>query len=177
MKLIEGMKLLQELQKKADDLRGKVRLYCAHLSTEKPVYENQDAQVKEWIQAHHDILKKMSDLRVAIQKTNLATDVEIDVGGVKVTKSIAAWIHRRRDLAASECLIWEGLTDRGLKEGIQKNSQNEVVQVHIVRYFSPGERDKNIDVYRHEPGLIDRTLEVTNAITDLVVSEGCGCKS
>jgi hypothetical protein len=48
------------------------------------------------------------------------------------------------------------------------NSQQEKVQVHIIRYFNPGERDKNIDVYRHEPGLIDRTLEVTNAVTDLI---------
>lgn len=177
MKLIEAIKKIQELQKKADDLRGKARLYCAHLSVEKPVYDNQVEQVKSWIQAHHDILKEISDLRVAIQKTNLATMVEIEVGGTKVTKSIAEWIHRRRDLASAESAMWEGLTDRSLKEGVVKNSQNETVQIHIVRYYNPGERDKNIDVFRHEPGLIDRTLEVKNCVTDLIDSEGCGCKS
>jgi len=168
MKLIEGMKKIQELQRKAEDLKKKVSIHCAHHNVEKPVYDNQQNQVAEWIQAHHDILKEILHLRISVQKTNLATNVTIEIGGTPVTKSIAEWIHRRRDLAALECSMWESLTDRNLKEGIITTSQQEKVQVSIVRYYNPTNRDKNIDIYRNEPSVIDRTLEVTNAITDMI---------
>jgi hypothetical protein len=168
MKLIEGMKKITELQRKAEDLRSKVKLHCAHQSVEKPVYESQQNQIDEWIQAHSDILKEILKLRVAIQKTNLATPVTIELGGVNVTKSIAEWIHRRRELAITECAMWESLTDRGLREGVITTSQNEKVPVSIVRYYNPAKRDKNIDIFKNEPSVIDRTLEVKNAVTDLI---------
>lgn len=38
----------------------------------------------------------------------------------------------------------------------------------LVRYFDPVERDNRVSMYREEPGLIDSTLEVVNATTDLL---------
>jgi hypothetical protein len=35
-------------------------------------------------------------------------------------------------------------------------------------YFDPAERDKKIEIFRSEPSLIDRTLEVINCTTDLI---------
>lgn len=170
MKLIEGMKLIKELQVKAKDLREKVVQYCADLDFETPMYPDQKRQVSEWIQAHSDVLKEILKLRVNIQRTNIATPVEIEVGGKRVTKSIAEWIHRRRDLAASELQMWMGLTDKNLKEGQFLPATSPGVAptpVRLRRYYDPTERDKAIEVYRSEPGVIDRTLEVVNAVTDL----------
>lgn len=171
MKLIEAMKKLKDLGIKADDLRKKVSQHCAALSFETPVYgEKQRETVMGWIQSHTDIMQEIARLRVAIQKTNIATLVDIDLGGKKVTKSIAEWIHRRRDLAKLDLDMWSKLTDRGLKEGSLAASQagGTATEVKIVRYFDPGERDAKMELYRSEPMVIDATLEVVNAVTDLI---------
>jgi hypothetical protein len=173
MKLIEALKQLQANARKCDDLRTKIQAHCADLSHETPPYgDRQEAQIKSWLQSHHDTVKETERLRLAIQHTNLATDVTIEVGGVSVTKSIAAWIHRRKDLAAQEALCWRALNDRGLKEGKFKTSQEQVTDVKIRRYFAPAERDAKLAVYLEEPHLIDARLEVVNAVTDLIEEAG-----
>lgn len=168
MKLIEAMKKTQDLQRKAGDLRGKVALHCADLSHETAMYADQRSQVREWIQAHSDILKEILRLRTAIQRTNLATQVTIELDGKGVTKSIAEWIHRRRDLAAADADMWGKLGDRGLREGTIETSQGQRQEVKIRRYYDPAERDRMLDLYRSEPLTIDATLEVANALTDLI---------
>lgn len=60
------------------------------------------------------------------------------------------------------------LTDRGLKEGTTKNSQGETTEVKIVRYFDPVARDKMVAMFKAEPHVIDASLEVINAVTDLI---------
>lgn len=170
MKIIEAMKQIKDLQVKKDDLVEKVKKHCADLDYETPVYPNQKDQVSGWIQSHSDILKEILHLRFLIQKTNIATPVPIELNGVAVTKSIAEWIHRRRDLANHEMVIWMSLTDRNLKEGLlpSSNPNEQRREVKIRRYFDPIERDHAIELYRSEPSIIDRTLEVVNATTDLI---------
>lgn len=167
MKLIEAMKRIKELTAKAADLQVKVGNTCANLDYETPVYADAKSQVSEWIQAHGDILKEVMKLRFAIQRTNINTPVTIELGGTQVTKSIAEWIHRRRDLANLEMQMWSKLGDRGLKEGVINQSTGEPKAIRIVRHFDPKERDAKIDLYRSEPSKIDATLEVVNAVTEL----------
>lgn len=168
MKLIEAMKKIKELQIKADDLRVKVKNHAADLDFQTPVYPDQKKQIHEWIQAHSDVLKEILNLRARIQLTNLKTEVDIQLGDKTVRKTIAEWIHRRRDLAGLELQMWTSLTDRGLQEGqLPPGPGQAPIPVKIRRYFDPAERDKNVEMYRSEPSVIDRTLEVVNAITDL----------
>lgn len=171
MKLIEAMKQNKELLKKAEDLRSKVKMHCVDLDFETPLYPDQKRQISEWIQAHSDVLKESLRLRTAIQRTNLATKVTIELDGKQVEKTIAEWIHRRRDLANAELLMWGCLTDKGLKEGQALPSTTPGAQptpVKIRRYYDPVERDHKVELYRTEPGIIDRTLEVVNATTELL---------
>jgi hypothetical protein len=168
MKIIEGLKQIKALQKKLEDLRGKIGKYCAYANFETPIYTDQKKQVREWLQSHEDLMKEILSLRMKIQKTNLITDVTIELGGKKVTKSIAEWIHRRRDLAENDRLAWEALNDKGIKEGITTDSQGEKVEVKIIRCYDPVERDNKVELYRSEPMTIDSTLEIINATTDLV---------
>lgn len=168
MKLIEGLKKIKDLQRKAEDIRDKIGAYSVHLSFETPRYPDQKKQVKEWLQAHSDLLKEILKLRIAIQRTNLETQVAVELDGKTVTKSIAEWIHRRRDLAKQECAAWQALTDRNLKEGMTKDTQGEKVEIKIVRCYEPEERDEKVDAYLSEPSTIDARLEITNAITDLI---------
>jgi hypothetical protein len=165
MKLIEALKGIQELQRKQEDLQEKVRTHSAYLSVETPVYPNQKRQVAEWVQAQSDILKEILRLRAAIQRTNLVTEVTVNLGGKDVTKTIAEWIHRRRDLASEEAKMWKGLTDKSLKEGYFGESQTKV---EIIRCYDPEERDNKIALLESEPTLIDARLEIANAVTDLI---------
>lgn len=171
MKLIQAMKQEKDLQKKAEDLRQKVAAYCADLSFETPLYGNdQQSVINGWIQAHHDILKEIESLRFRIQKTNITTPVTIELGGKQVTKTISEWIWRRRDLAKAEMQMWTGLTDRNLKEGsLPATTPNGTpVEAKIRRYYSPVQRDEMKELFRSEPSAIDATLEVVNAVTELV---------
>lgn len=169
MKLIQAMKQLKELMTKAEDLREKVKKFCADLTIETPTYPDQRATVTGWIQSHGDIIKRIGELRLAIQRTNLATMVTIELDGKPVTKPIASWIYRRKDLATLEGTMWAQLTDRNLKEqNLQTAPGGAVTEVRIRRYFDPAERDTKREQYRSEPSIIDGTLEVVNATTDLM---------
>jgi len=169
MKIIEAMKKIKELTEKANDLERKVGAHCANLDIETPIYADPAGQVREWIQAHHDIIKEILTLRTGIQRTNINTTVSVELGGHQVTKTIAEWIHRRRDLAHAEMTVWEKLGDRGLKEGaIGSSVGGEPRLVKIVRHFDPKMRDLNVDLYRSEPSRIDAALEIVNAVTEIV---------
>jgi len=168
MKIIEALKKIKELQKKAEDIRGKIGGNCDILNFETAVYPDTKRQIKEWLQAHGDLLKEVLRLRLAIQKTNINTEVEIELNGKAVKKTIAEGIHRRRDLAGFELGSWKKLTDRGLKEGQVKQSTGEIMELRIVRFYDPVERDKHLEELTSEPMTIDARLEIVNAVTDLM---------
>lgn len=163
------MKKIKDLQIKAEDLRKKVSTYCCDTTLETPVYgKDQASKIKEWIQSHGDILKEILKLRMAVQRTNLSTRVSIEFGSNHIGKSIAEWIHRRRDLAGFEQDIWKGIGDKNIKEGNFKTSTGDNQEVKIRRYYDPSERDAAVELYRSEPGIIDSALEVVNAVTEIV---------
>lgn len=169
MKLIQAMKALKDLNEKAADFRSKVQLNHANVTIETNPYPDPKKQVSEWIQGHSDLLKEILRLRVAITRTNLATLVPIELGGVQVRKTIAEWIHRRRDLSQLEMAMWQALNDRGLKEqNMQAGAGAPVIEVRVVRHYDPVERDTKVDLFRSEPSKIDAALEVVNAVTDLI---------
>jgi len=169
MKIIEALKKIKDLTRKADDLEKKVRDNCADLDCETAVYENQKLKVGEWLQSHGDIVKEILHLRVRIQKTNLETPVTIEIGEQFLTKSIAEWIHRRKDLAKLDERIWSQLGDRGLRETqtFKLTPASPEAYVKIRRYYDASIRDAKIALYREEPSKINATLEIVNAVTDL----------
>lgn len=168
MKIIEALKKVKDLTRKASDLQQKISEHCAIMDYETPTYADQESQIKEWLQAHGDIILEIEKLRIAIQKTNLATDVTIEIGDNKITKSIASWIHRRKDLSQLDLSCWRRLTDRNLKEGSLNQSNGLVKEVKIKRFYDPKTRDNKLATYLSEPSQIDATLEVINAVTDLI---------
>jgi len=169
MKIIEGMKQIKDLTRKAEDLRKKVQKHHATTTLDNPEYgDAQQTRINGWIQAHSDILKEIRQLRYRIQMTNCSVDVSIELGGKTVTMSIAEWIHRRRDLAAMEKSMWDQLTDRNLQDGAFKNQAGDLVEVKVVRHYNPDQRDEMRELFASEPMAIDARLEVVNAVTDLV---------
>ncbi len=167
MKIIEALKGLKELERKKADLIDKIKRHSAYLSYETPIYADQKLQVEKWIQSAEDILKEILRLRLAVQKTNLEMMISIDIDGKTVEKSIAAWIHRRRDLASEQVSIWRALDDRNLKEGQTQQSNGDVMTIKIIRCYDAAKRDERIELFSNEKFLIDSRLEIINATTDL----------
>lgn len=169
MKIIEAMKRIKLNKDKLGDLQLKIQQNCARLNHETPLYGEETAgKIKEWTQACEDIGRDNIGLLIRIQKTNLATDVTIELGGKKVTKNVAEWVWRRREYAQYDLNTWSKQTDRNLKEGTAQSSTSVPVEVKIVRYYDPVERDKKLAMYQSEPKEIDAALEVINATVDLV---------
>lgn len=172
MKIIEAMKKVKDLQKKAEDYRSKIYQYHADVDFEQPTYgtvQQQRDQITAWLQGHSDIVKEISELKTRIQKTNVLTLVTIELGDKQVTKTITEWILRRRELAGLELEAWDKLNDKGMSEkGQVRKSTGETLEVKIRRFYDPKERDTKRELYRSEPSKIDGTLEVVNAVTDLV---------
>lgn len=170
MKIIEAMKRIKEHKVKVADLQDKIAKNCANLSHETPVYgpDTRD-KITAWLQSCTDLSQENVRLLCAIQKTNMNTPVTVELGGIRVTKTIAEWVWRRREYAALDMLTWGKLTDRGLREGhLPSSVQGQQVEVKIQRHYDPELRDKSVALYRDEPGRIDAALEIINAVTDLM---------
>lgn len=168
MKLIQALKKIKDLRRKVDDLQIMIRDHSADLSHETPVYPDQRQAVDAFVQARQDILKEILRLRIAIQRTNLCTPVTVTFMEREVTKSIAEWIHMRKDLAALELASYTAMTDRSLKEGVIRQSNGTEQEVKIRRYYDPKTRDSMKSMLQSAPSEIDATLEVANAVTDLI---------
>ncbi len=167
MKIIEGLKQIKDLSKKADDLIKKAMTYCVNMDFENPVYPDQQSQVNTWVQSHRDIIHEISRLRYCIQKTNCTVKVKIRINDQDIEKSIAEWIHRRKDLSKMEAMMWLSLTDRNLKDS-RTQMPSGIVDAKVRRYYDPVLRDKMLTSLQSEPSLIDGKLEIVNATTDLM---------
>lgn len=169
MKIIEAMKKIKDLMRKAEDLRNKVGKYCTDYDKDASIYEDQRGQITSWMDSHNGIIKEILSLRESVQRTNLETKVSIEIDGKHVEHSIAGWIHRRRDLASLELKCWSKLTDEGKQKLIAYNDETGNPNAAKLRlYYNPQVRDEMREVYGSEPSLIDGRLEVVNATTDLV---------
>ena len=174
MKIIEALKKREDLKRKADDIRAKIRDHSADRDIDVPAYETVDLQkkqIEEWLQAHSDILKEIERLSLTIQRTNLEKEVSVEVeDGKFVTKCIAAWILRRRELAKLEAGAWSQLTDRNIMpQSYKKNEADKEVYITNVRkYYDQKKRDEMLEKFTSEPSRIDAALEIANATTDLV---------
>ncbi len=168
MKIIEALKQIKYLAKKAEDLQGKLALHSADLEFDNAPFPDMKQKIKEWMQAHTDIVREVGRLRYRLQKTNTNTILTIQLNGVDVTKSIYEWIQRRKDLAKLELCAWQKLTDRNLKDGQFQQTNGQMGQIKMRRYYDPQEKETRITQLSQEPSLVDAALEIANCQTDLV---------
>ena len=160
--------------RKMEDLRKKISMYCADLDCMQPTYgsaEEQSKKVSEWLQMHHDLALQLTDLKRKIQKTNLNIPVMIKVGDVDITRSIAEWVIRRREIIDLETQSYSILSDRGLSDRsimMRSVDSDKVKNARVRFYFDASERDKKLEILKNEKESIDKALEITNAITDLI---------
>lgn len=171
MKLIEAMKRVKSNKEKMVDLQKKIADHCANMAHETPVYGTETPnKIKEWLQSCTDLSQENVRLLLAIQRTNLVTQVIVFLDNKSVSKSIAEWVWRRREYAKLDQDTWSKLTDRGLKEGLANTSTGQPFELKIVRHYDPVLRDSRVAMYKAEPHEVDAALEIANAVTDLIES-------
>lgn len=163
------MKKVKANKEKIADLQAKILASSANLSIESPVYGTETPKkIDEWAQSCEDIGQENIRLLVAIQRTNLATQVTVTLGEKAVTKCIAEWVWRRREYAKMDFDTWSKMTDRNLKEGVSQTSTGVPLEIKLVRHYDPQKRDERLSMYRAEPHTVDAALEIVNATTDLL---------
>ena len=176
MKLVEGMKETKATLRKMEDLRKKIAQHCADLDCMAPTYgsaEEQTKKVSEWLQAHDDLALKLTDLKRQIQLTNLQTPVAIKVGGNGITRSIAEWVIRRREIVDLQLLAYnslgdKGLADRGVRAMGNMDESKKIQSARVRFYFNATDRDSKIEVLKNERESIDKALEIANVLTELL---------
>lgn len=175
MLLIEALKERKRQLRKAEDLRDKLKEYCADVEIQEPTYgteQDQRNKIQEWIQGHRDCVRNVADLTMAISRTNLETDMTVRIGEKRVTKPVAYWVIRRTEkLAEAEIAAFSNLSDKGMPEkgGLKVNTPTGSDTIIVKRrlYFDPAQRDVEIDWLREEISHIDAGLEVVNATTEV----------
>lgn len=175
MLLIEALKERKRQLRKAEDLRGKLKEYCADVEIQEPVYgteQDQRNKIQEWIQGHRDSIRNVADLTMAISRTNLETEMSVRIGEKTVTMPVAYWVIRRTEkLAELEIGAFSNLSDKGMPEkgGLKVNtpSGSDTIIVKRRLYFDPASRDREIELLQEEISRIDSGLEIVNATTEV----------
>lgn len=168
MKIIEALKSLKYLSKKADDLQIKLQQNCADMEFDTPLFPDMKNKIDEWLQAHGDVVKEIGKLRFRLQKTNVMINVTIRLNETDVSKTLFEWIQRRKDLANMELKAWQKLTDRNLRDGQFAQSNGIMNQIKMRRYYDPAKKERYVNMLSLEPTLIDSALEIANCSNELV---------
>jgi hypothetical protein len=171
MKLIEGMKKLRLIEKKMDQNAVRIGEYASSLSTEKPHFESEDKQRKEvcsLIQANEDLVKEYLKLKLAIERTNLLTEVELEGNTYKISELLAI----RRKLAHGMINTLNQLTDAAGRAklsmyGSRIGSSGEKGP-YVVRFYDEKEKNEQLRKWQDLYEAIDIRLETINATTELV---------
>lgn len=168
MKIIEALKKIKLNEKKIADYTTRIKQHSAILSTETSPYADTKKEVDGWLQAVADLVKENETLMRRVHTTNTSTQVNVEVGGKQVTKSIDEWLYRRNKGIEFERLSVAALTDRNLKEQAVPDKEGKMQIITINRHYDASLRDKRLGQLMDEPSQIDMALEIVNATTDLL---------
>ena len=175
LKLTQGLKLQKSMISDIAQLEALVTKHSADFENETPLLgdaSKQCAQVAAWAQSARQLENDLEWLNLRIQKTNNATLVTVELAGKQVTKPLTSWIHRRQKGCDRMTSLEQAHNDRGLKEQSIRNSSGVTETMKIRRYYDPQAQAQRIMDAKREKSLIDSTLEVVNATTDLLPIEG-----
>lgn len=169
MKIIEALKELKAMKARQTDLIQKINRFSAHMTMDTPSYPDTKAQVSSWLQSLRDTNLEIERLALAISHTNNVTTVTLELDGKTISKSITAWIVRRREGIAFEQQGLSQLTNKNLKPALVKAAAGEdQVMNSVVLNFDTAEKDKKLALLMAEQTAISTALEIINATTDIV---------
>lgn len=168
MKIIEGMKELKLLRKKMKKNRELITKYASQVSTEKTYFDNKQAQekeVKSLVQSNMDMTTVYSSLKLNIEKTNLATEINFK----NKKYSVSELLIMKRVLCAEIIQTYNSLNDTAANRTLQtRYSGLSGKDAQVERFFSESSKNEELAYWSDFIDSIDSRLEVVNATTDLV---------
>lgn len=171
MTIVEGLKKLRVLEKRAESTTVAISEYSSKVSTEKPAFGSdaeQRQEVSGRVQANLDLVEDMLKLKRRIDTTNLA--VELKIGGQ--TRSIADWLLIKRKLGGIILGTIMALStrtgDRRRMEMRGSSMGPDNAPVHVERMYDEAVKNKQLREWQDRLAEIDGRLEVVNATTPLL---------
>lgn len=164
MKIIEGLKKLNLLDKKMKHNCNAIEKYASQVSSEKPIFESekeQKNQVRQLIQANKDLFEEYLSLKDKIDKTNAT--VEITIGDE--TRTINQFLNIHRKMGKNLTDTFTSLNDNN---GYSKLLKYKDENIHIIRHYDEKSKNNNLRYWQDLIGDISGKLEVVNATTDII---------
>lgn len=167
MKIIEALKKIKLNEKKIEQVTLLMNKFSAKMENENFPYDKEPIQqMQDWKQSIMSLLRDNEDLLLRIFKTNLNTQVSIELPSGTVTKSISAWMIERDRSTKLVSRMSQTYTDNGLKpKTVEEDGVLKVIQVELA--YNPESVDKLRADLLEVPSLIDSALEIVNATTEL----------
>ena len=170
MMIIEGMKKLRLIEKKMDANAQAVQRYASMLSSDKPLFDNEDKQkqeVKKLIQSNTDLMKEYLELKKRVEFSNLNTKVEM--GGI--TYSISDLLVIKRTLAQKMINTYNSLNENeGNSRKRMYGGQTDLSgnKPTVVRFYREEDRNEGLNKWGDLYDNIEARLEVINAMNPLM---------
>lgn len=170
MKIIESLKELPLLEKRIEKNVQLVQLYSSEMDMGKGEYtfgtkEKQDVEVKGLVQSTHDLISRRAKIRRVLAITNAKVIVKIG----RHERTITEWIEYRQKGVDLELKLFGALNDGNGSRQLQLNQGKLDLSagVRIVRFYDEKAKNDNVSECMELKSMIDSTLEIVNATTDL----------
>ena len=156
MTILDGLKKIKVLKKKADKKAARIAENCCTFEGEEPLYN-----VRVLMQSHNDLLLEISKIKASIQHTNVVTKVS---GDKYDGFTIASLISYRQGVLPQRIAVLKSLS----KAHKDNEGRYESPKRKVVMHYVPKEREDSIDKYEDEILDIDAILDKCNMITKLI---------
>lgn len=171
MKIIEAMKEAKLIEKKIRKNNELITEYSSALDNEKLPFLTEEEQIKEvkkLVQSNIDLEERYISLKVAIDRTNLATKVSIE--GAKREYTIFELLVIKRKFGKT--MIEKYTSMNGSKAEAKRMSygrlSSEGKAPSVIKFYDEREKNNNINDIENFLAKIDSRLEVVNAVTDII---------
>jgi hypothetical protein len=165
MKIVEALKEMKVILKRMDKNSKQITEYAALPDNERLHFGTKEAQKKEikgLIQANIDLATNYINLKQRIEKTNLATKVEIN----GVTYTISEMLIYKRTLAKVLVNTFKALNDGQARlRVVQARGEKQPI---IEKFYDETDKNNGERMWDDLYHTIDSRLEVINATTELV---------
>jgi hypothetical protein len=170
MKIIEALKEFPLLEKRIEKNIELVQKYSSELDLGKAEYtfgsnENQTKEVTSLLQSTDDLIARRAKLRRALAVTNAKIKVTI----LGKERTITEWIEYREKGCDLQVKALNALNDKTASLQLQANQGklDLAAGVRVVRFYDEKEKNEKANKLMEEKSVIDASLEIVNATTDL----------
>lgn len=166
MKLIEAINQAKSLERQSIDLKEEVRKKAAKPSFRVNGPTNDRKEIEIAISEYRALLKKIAELKRAIDYTNICATVDVDGSKYSLHDLI---IHKRH----SEREIWDMLDDTVAQKEVdelrKRSADPSKATASVVRNYDPEAKRKSLKELNDRESKMDSALQIANARVDLMM--------